>query len=209
MWLFPLGVGGWGRTQPAMLSPHQHQPPDPPPCPSLPVPCVAPQPAVPPEMRKHEAEAAAPKDVNPLPMQYVEMEETPHTYEMVDGVMQVSPPDRAGQHLACRWTAALPSSGPQSPKALKGETAAHHAQVYADDTSMENIFPVSGAAGGGLAKGPAGRLSPARRRALAAGARRGAGCLGRASERGHVLARRLLLLALFGRLPFESLARGC
>jgi len=57
------------------------------------------QPAITPEKRSAEPEAATPADVTPIPLQYTPMPATSHCYEMVDGVMHVYADENSRENL--------------------------------------------------------------------------------------------------------------
>ncbi|KAF5833185.1 hypothetical protein DUNSADRAFT_10599 [Dunaliella salina] len=57
------------------------------------------QPAITPEKRSAEPEAATPADVTPIPLQYTPMPATTHSYEMVDGVMHVYADENSKENL--------------------------------------------------------------------------------------------------------------
>lgn len=57
---------------------------------------TTPNPAVSPEARRHEPEAAVPSDIDPQPFQYSPQPPSGHSFRMVEGVMQVFSPDDRG-----------------------------------------------------------------------------------------------------------------
>eukprot|EP00983_Pelagomonas_calceolata_P128112 1161479-Pelagomonas_calceolata.AAC.6 len=97
------------------------------------------QPAITPEKRSAEPEAATPADVTPIPLQYTPMPATSHCYEMVDGVMHVYADENSRENLFQVGARALTVGVPILFSSMPTRDDVRHLKLWANSDSFQQV----------------------------------------------------------------------